>query len=146
MARADQGVFVVMDVIRFRGGPEQVEAAIVQTAIRDGTAVAVSLPQDPGQAGKSQVQHFTRLLAGFRVQCTPETGSKMTRAGPFAAQCNVGNVAILPGLWNAAFLAELSGFPDAGKDDQVDAASRAFLFLTSMPEPGRAIRVPLLHR
>ena len=42
-----------------------------------------------------------------------------------AAQAEAGNIDILEGDWNDAFLNELSIFP-AGAKDQTDAASRAF--------------------
>lgn len=145
MLRTEAGGFVVADVVRLRGGPEVVEAAIVNTAAQDGRDVAVSLPQDPGQAGKAQAEHLVRRLAGFRVRCTPESGSKATRAAPVAAQCNVGNVAVLRAPWTRAYLEELRGFP-GGKDDQVDATSRAFEALAVAPERGRMMGFPFMGR
>jgi predicted phage terminase large subunit-like protein len=116
----------VEDVKRFRGGPEEVEKQLVATAKVDGPDVYISLPKDPGQAGKSQVMYFTRVLSGFRVFDSPETGDKATRAAPFASQVNVGNVAIVRGEWNLPFLREVGSFPYGKHDDQVDAASRGF--------------------
>lgn len=118
--------FVVQDVVRLRGGPDEVEAAIVATAKRDGFGVTVGLPQDPGQAGKAQVLYLTRRLIGFSVESTPETGDKATRAAPVAAQVNVGNVSMIRAGWNAAFIDELAAFPSGSHDDQVDALSGAF--------------------
>ena len=126
MLRTPDGGYVVLDVVRFRGGPDEVEEAIVGTAKQDGRMVPISLPQDPGQAGKTQVLYLTRKLTGFTVSTSPETGDKETRASPYASQVNVGNVSIVRASWNAAYLDELSGFPSATKDDQVDASSRAF--------------------
>jgi predicted phage terminase large subunit-like protein len=116
----------VEDVVRLRGGPHEVEAAILAAAARDGRAVTVALPQDPGQAGKAQVQHLTRRLAGFTVVASPETGSKATRAAPVASQANVGNLAVVRAAWTRGFLAELADFPAGRHDDQVDALARAF--------------------
>lgn len=97
-------------------------------AVRDGVKTRISLPQDPGQAGKSQVLYLTRQLAGFSVSASPESGDKVTRAEPFAAQVNVGNVLLLDdGTWDtAAFLNEMKMFPNGRNDDQIDACSRAF--------------------
>jgi len=120
------GRLVVEDVMRLRGGPHEVEAAILAAAARDGRSVMVSLPQDPGQAGKAQVQHLTRLLSGYPVVSSPETGSKATRAAPVASQANVGNLAAVRAGWTRAFLAELADFPSGRHDDQVDALARAF--------------------
>ena len=126
LQRLPHGQYVVLDVIRFRGGPDEVEHVMLNTAQRDGRSVRVSVPQDPGQAGKQQVLYLTRRLAGFMVESTPETGDKATRAAPVASQVNVGNVSMVRGAWNRAFIDELAGFPSATKDDQVDALSRAF--------------------
>ncbi len=126
LLRTNAGGYVVLDVVRLRGGPDEVQHAIVNTAHQDGLSVRINLPQDPGQAGKAQVLSFTQSLAGFRVESSPETGDKATRAAPVASQVNVGNVSLVKADWNASFLDELSGFPNASKDDQVDALSRAF--------------------
>ncbi|HFE9896774.1 TPA: phage terminase large subunit, partial [Acinetobacter baumannii] len=97
-----------------------------QTAKIDGKKVSVRLPQDPGQAGKSQASSFVKLLAGYSVIAKPISGDKLTRAQPFAAQVNVGNVRMLKGEWNKDFIDELRHFPNGTHDDQVDAASDAF--------------------
>jgi predicted phage terminase large subunit-like protein len=127
------GRFIVADVTRVREGPDGVEATIVNTATQDGPAVRVGLPQDPGQAGKQQVLYLTRKLAGYRVESSPESGDKETRASPFASQVNVGNVCILRSEWNSAYLDELASFPGGLKDDQVDASSRAFAMISERP-------------
>jgi predicted phage terminase large subunit-like protein len=126
LLRASDSRFIVLDVTRLRGGPDEVEAAIVNTAKQDGHGVRISLPQDPGQAGKQQVLYLTRKLSGFRVDSSPETGDKATRASPVSSQVNVGNLCVVRGQWNRAFLDELAAFPSGTKDDQVDALSRAF--------------------
>ncbi|WP_315378165.1 phage terminase large subunit [Kingella denitrificans] len=88
----------------------------------------ISLPQDPGAAGKAQILYLTRQLAGFAVKSSPESGDKTTRAEPFTAQVNVGNVLVLDdGTWDtAALVAEMRLFPNGKHDDQIDALSRAF--------------------
>jgi predicted phage terminase large subunit-like protein len=127
----------IADVIRFREGPEFVEAALVNTAKNDGTACRISIPQDPGQAGKAQAQRFVGLLVGFTVTATPESGDKGTRANPLAAQVNVGNVYMLRASWNHALIEELRMFPNGENDDQVDAAARAFNeHATQLPHQG----------
>jgi len=126
IVRHGDGRYTIADVVRLQGGPAEVEAAIVNTATQDGRAVQIGLPQDPGQAGKSQVAYFTSKLAGYRVISSPETGSKETRAGPLASQAEVGNVSLLAGPWNRLLLDEMRDFPAGRHDDQVDALSRAF--------------------
>ncbi|GCD60263.1 hypothetical protein NBRC3280_2881 [Acetobacter pasteurianus NBRC 3280] len=126
MALYPDNRYGVLDVVRFRGDPTEVENAITNTAALDGKGVEVIIPQDPGQAGVAQARYLTGKLAGYRAQAVRETGDKATRAAPFASQVNAGNVFIVRAAWNAAFTEELKQFPAASHDDQVDAASGAF--------------------
>ncbi len=142
----DAGRYIVLDVVRLRGAPAEVERALLATAEADGRSVAIGLPQDPGQAGRAQILYLTRRLAGFVVRATPETGSKLVRAMPAAAQIDAGNVALLRAPWNQAFVEELRDFPHGVKDDQVDALARAFAMLTTQAPPARRISVPLFAR
>ena len=130
MGLLNDGRYVIADIARLQGGPHEVEAALVNTGKRDGLSVKVRIPQDPGQAGKSQVAYFIRQLSGHSVAAYPVTGDKITRAEPFAAQCNVGNVLMLRAPWNDAMIAEMRVFPNGAHDDQVDALSDAFAELT----------------
>ena len=106
-------------------------AAITNTAARDGRGTRIKLPQDPGQAGKMQVQHITRLLSGYSVTSSTISGDKVKRAEPFASQVNVGNIAMLRAEWNNALIAEMRMFPNGKNDDQIDASSDAFNELNS---------------
>lgn len=130
MVRLPDGRFCVADVTRLRGDPAQVEAAILATASQDGAQTEIILPQDPGQAGVAQARYLTSRLAGYRVQTVRESGDKATRAAPFAAQVNAGNVLVLRAAWTPHFLEELGTFPTGAHDDQVDAAAGAFTALT----------------
>ncbi len=74
----------------------------------------------------SQVAYLTAKLAGFDVRTSPESGDKVTRAMPFAAQVNVGNVDMVRCEGAQQYLDQLRHFPKGTFDDQVDASSRAF--------------------
>jgi predicted phage terminase large subunit-like protein len=126
LGRLPDGRFVIGDVVRLRVGPDERDAAMVNTASQDGKEVKVSIPQDPGQAGKTQVLYLTRALSGYTVKSSPESGDKITRAEPFAAQVNVGNVLMLRGDWNNQLISEMRMFPNGAHDDQIDSLSRAF--------------------
>lgn len=134
-AKGRDGYIYIVDVQHAQLGPDGVEKRIKQTAQMDGKAVAIRLPQDPGQAGKSQAKNFITMLSGFNVKAETVSGDKITRAQPFAAQVNVGNVKMLRGDWNKPFIEELRNFPNGKHDDQVDAASDAF---DEVNEPPRA--------
>lgn len=125
LGRMQDGRFVIADMVRLRGGPDERDAAIRNTAARDGKKVRISLPQDPGQAGKTQALYLTRMLSGYRVHTSPESGDKVTRAEPLAAQINVGNVLMLKAPWNDELINEMRMFPNGTHDDQVDGLSRA---------------------
>jgi len=125
IGRQKNGRFLIADVRRDRLSSAGVERLLINTASQDGYETMISIPQDPGQAGKSQASYYVQQLAGYTIRATPESGSKETRAGPLAAQAEAGNVDILEGAWNDAFFDELCIFPN-GTKDQVDAASRAF--------------------
>jgi predicted phage terminase large subunit-like protein len=143
---AHTGRYVVLDIVRLRGSPHEVVTTVVATAHRDGRSVSIGLPEDPGQAGKTQVAYFSGLLAGYYVTASRETGSKMTRAMPMASQVEARNLAIVQSKWNHAFLDELGDFPDGRKDDQVDALSRAFSMLTQSGAAARRLKTTHLAR
>ncbi|MEB3753813.1 phage terminase large subunit [Acinetobacter sp. MD2(2019)] len=126
MLRTKDNIFYITDMVRGQWGPDGVERTITQTAKMDGNDVSIRLPQDPGQAGKSQAKNFVTKLAGFDVKAEPVSGDKITRAQPFAAQVNIGNVKMLRGTWNKALIEELRYFPNGLNDDQVDGCSDAF--------------------
>lgn len=132
LGRDRQGQFYVGHSLTLREEGGSVRKTISATASADGRMVYISLPQDPGQAGKTQAQDFVKQLAGFKVHAEPETGDKITRAEPFAAQCEHGNVYIVEGDWNTPYLDELCTFPAGKLMDQVDASSGAFARLMNV--------------
>jgi predicted phage terminase large subunit-like protein len=137
LGRTAEGRYVVLDIVRLRGGPDEIEAAIVGTAQQDGRQVQIRLPEDPGQAGKAQALYYTRKLTGHIVTAQRETGDKATRASPVASQMNVGNIGMVRAAWNMAFRDELAAFPSGSHDDQVDALSGAFEIVGLKPTPIR---------
>ena len=121
------------DMIRFRGDPLMVENTIKATAKADGYSVPGSLPQDPGQSGKFQVTYLVGKLIGYDYTFSTESGDKATRASPLAAQAAAGNIFLVSGEWNNAFLSEAETFPAGRYKDQIDACSRAFARLLEDP-------------
>ena len=125
------GVYYIEHVTRDQVSPAGVEKMLKATAEQDGKRIKVRIPQDPGAAGKSNAAHQVKLLAGWDVKAAPETGSKEVRATPVSAQAEAGNIKLVRGPWNEAFLDEVSMFPNAAHDDQVDALSGAFAELVT---------------
>lgn len=133
LGRAPNGLIYVLDVKRDQLDPLEVEQMILKTAEQDGKGVKVALWQDPAQAGKFDVQHFTRLLMGYVVETHKATKNKVTFAKPFSSQWLAGNVRIVRGPWNDVFVNEHEAFPstsDNVKDDQVDGASAAHMTIS----------------
>lgn len=126
IGRAPDGRYIVVDNRWTQSTPAGVEKFIKNTASQDGKACIISLPQDPGQAGKSQVKSLALMLSGYNVRSSTETGDKVTRFSPFSAQCEAGNVDVLRGPWNERWFSQLEGFPSAKHDDAPDSTSRAF--------------------
>jgi predicted phage terminase large subunit-like protein len=126
IGRMENGRFVVLHATQLFEQAHKVRSAILALAAQDGFQTRVTIPQDPGQAGKDQSRSLVSSLAGYPVAIRRPSRDKVTRAEPFAAQWQAGNVDIVRGPWNGSFLDELEAFPDGVNDDQVDAAADAF--------------------
>jgi predicted phage terminase large subunit-like protein len=129
LGRDRNGGYWLLDMVRQRANPGDVEKLLLETAAGDGKRVKIGFGQDPGQAGKSQALHLVRALSAFTVRPATESGDKLTRFGPFSSQCRAGNVKILRGSWNDDLFHVLEGFPDLAHDDEVDACSGALEML-----------------
>jgi predicted phage terminase large subunit-like protein len=138
-------IVYVEDMTRARVEIEHAERLIEDTAHDDGQWVKQSLPQDPGQAGKSQKIHLAGKLAGLDFTFTPETGTKEDRAIPFASMWNSGNVRLVRGPWNSPFIEEMRNFPSGTYKDQIDATSRSFTEVSRhLVRPRRGLGMPII--
>lgn len=126
LGRCPDGRYIIADVTRMQGLPDEVKKALKNTAARDGGRIRQHIPQDPGQAGKAQVADLTKALSGHIVLSDPVSGDKVTRSEPFASQVNVGNVMMIKAEWNTPLVNELRVFPNGKHDDQADALADAF--------------------
>jgi predicted phage terminase large subunit-like protein len=129
LGRDKNGGYWLLDMMRTRANPGDVERLLLNTAEQDGNRVRIGFGQDPGQAGKSQALHLVRALSAYTARGAPESGDKLTRFGPFSSQCRAGNVKIRRGAWNEELFRVLEGFPDLAHDDEVDACSGALEML-----------------
>jgi len=133
------GVYYIIHIERFRYTPGPRDQMIKNTATSDGKRCRIRLPQDPGQAGKSQKMTLATLIDGYDFLILPVTGEKPVRARGLRAQAEVGNVKLLRGDWNEPFLEEISMFPGGSYDDQVDAAADAYNDLVAMSGTGAVL-------
>lgn len=134
LGRTYDNRYFIVDMVRDRWSTDDVDANVLATARRDGQSIPIHIPEDPGAAGKKSALAFVRMLAGFSVTAERMSGSKAERARPFSSQVNIGNVTIVRAHWNTALVKELKSFipdNDAGVDDQVDACSDAFNYLST---------------
>lgn len=136
---AYDGQYWIIDVLREKKSPAGIEKLIKLTAELDGKHVEVFMEQEPGSSGMNTISHYSRnILKGFAFRGVRSTGSKATRAKPFAAAVENNNVKLVRGAWNKAFIDECVIFPQPNyHDDQVDAAGGAFEQLNSSPGIGQ---------
>jgi len=126
MGRTANNILYIMDIRRMRGTPNTTEQLIKQTAELDGRAVKIRMEQEPGSSGIKAIDDYKRrVLMGYDFKGVPSTGSKEVRANPVASQAEAGNIKIVRGSWNTAFLDEIELFPQGSHDDICDALSGA---------------------
>lgn len=126
MGRDHVGSLFVLDVNAFRRDPAGVEAEVYRTAVSDGKQVRIRMEQEGGSAGKSVIQSYARLLAGWDFSGSRSTGPKAERVVPWAAAVGNEIVYLVRAPWNTAFVEQHRQFPAGRHDDQVDAAGAAF--------------------
>jgi predicted phage terminase large subunit-like protein len=128
MALAD-GVYFVEDVVHGQWSSGERDRVILDTARKDQMRygdVEIWAEQEPGSSGKDKALDFVKMLAGFRVNAEPSTGSKVARAEALSKQAEWGNVRVLRAAWTSKFINEMTDFPTGAHDDQVDSASGGF--------------------
>lgn len=129
IGKTTDGRYIIADCINRRLNADGVRTIIRNTAVLDKKKykrVRIRLSQDPGQAGKDQAEQYIKMLAGFNVTAEKESGSKETRAEPFAAQWQAGNVYVLIADWTDALISQYESFPESKFKDMVDAGSNGF--------------------
>lgn len=134
VGRCDQGYTYILDMVRFRDTPAAVRSTIASTADTDCIlypSTRVVVEQDPGAAGKSDVEMLMKALGRHDIRARPVTKAKLTRFLPFSAAAEGGMVRVVRGSWNDDFYNELEAFDGSGKgkDDIVDCASGGYLEL-----------------
>ncbi len=135
LGKRKNGRYVIADATNSRLKAEKVRNLVKQCAVADKAKykrVKIRMSQDPGQAGKEQAESYIKMLAGFSVVAVKESGSKESRAEPFAAQWQAGNVDVVAGSWTETLLGQYEAFPESKFKDLVDAGANAFNELERM--------------
>lgn len=137
--------YYLLDLKHFKGTPGEVQQLVRATADADREQwgeVTILVPQDPGQAGVDQIDTYSRILSGFTLKTRRPTGNKTTRAAPFSAQVEQGNVFLFAAAWNELVIKEHEQFPDGPHDDIVDANSDAINELAEAYDPFAGYGIP----
>lgn len=127
------GRLVVSDVRRGQWSTFDRETRIRQTAEVDnsgGYRCETWVEQEPGSGGKESAERTVLNLRGFMAYADRVTGAKETRAEPYSAQQQAGNVSLVAAPWNQAFIDEHETAPNGKYKDQWDAAAGAFMKVT----------------
>lgn len=143
MAITKDDDIIIMDakVIAKSGAKKNLD--IKNTVKADGRDIEQFVAQDPASGGKVQARQMIKLMKGYNARAVIEKGDKVSRAEPFSAQAEAGNVYLIKGAWNKDYLDELEVFPNAKRKDQVDASANAYAQLlkkkTSNPNNGSGL-------
>lgn len=136
LGRRPNGRVVIADVIRVRKKASIIRELVLATALADGPECWIQVPQDPGQAGKEQIDSYRELLRGFALFSRTILRKKTTVAEPAAAAWQRGTIELVVAPWNEEVLSELDRFPTTGvHDDCADALSGGFNLLPSASTP-----------
>jgi predicted phage terminase large subunit-like protein len=146
----ERNLMVLEHMVHGRWSPATVQDRVVETARADGPDVIQWIEQDPGQAGKAQVQNYKTVLSGIaRCEGNVPTGPKEVRAQAFEILVEQQRCAVVDGPWVRSFFDECeswgagadddaldrvsTGAEDGIHDDQIDACSGATQVLTITP-------------
>lgn len=122
--------FYIEDVVRGQWSTGQRDRTMLQTAQLDETAygkgkVEIYFEKELGSSGVDAATAVIKMMQAYPIHADPATGSKITRAGPLRSQAEAGNVYLVKGSWNKAYLDEAGVFPNGTYKDQVDGTSGA---------------------
>jgi len=124
--------FYIEDVIRGQWGSGEVEANVTLAAQMDGYQVAIRIEEEGGASGKLTIGTFARMLRDYDFAGRRARGPKHGRWRRMVGAMERGNMYVVEGDWNQAFIRELTVLPGGTHDDQADAAAGAYAELVDM--------------
>jgi predicted phage terminase large subunit-like protein len=127
----EDGLTYIRDVQRFRLSPGSRDRRIAATAFSDGREVEIWEEHEPGASGVAQIAAHRQMLSAYAFRGDRKDVHTDVRASVLASHAEGGRVKVVAGPWNGEFWDELEAYPLGAHDDQVVAASGAYLKLTS---------------
>lgn len=130
MSRTSDGRIFVEDAVHDRVSSYGRDNLMFNTAVLDGIkygdAVEIWHEREPGSGGLDSARATNRLLGRWPVHDEAPTGNKDVRMEPFRAQCEAGNVYLVVGKWNEAYINQMCAIPNGQYRDMGDASSQAY--------------------
>ncbi len=123
------GEYSVIDICRGRWSASEIEEYVKACAADDGTEVDIIIEEEKGAAGKNLISLFASVLPEHCVTASSCTGSKIVRSRKASTRVEQRRVSLHHATWNAVFVDEADGFPEAKHDDMVDTFSAAVNYL-----------------
>ena len=121
------GVFYLQHVTNDMIDAKEVEKRLRAVIGSDGPYITVGMPQDPGQAGKFQIEYYRQKFSGYHFYSCIESGTKEGRAKPASALAEKRLIKVVEGHWNETFFTQGENFPK-GRKDIIDALSGAITY------------------
>ncbi len=137
LGRDPRGNFYLADMQRWQREPSTSEMGMRACAFLDSRRVPVRVEKEGGAEAKYAIRHFrNNVFPGFNFHGIGVTGKgkKVVRAAPVASIADAGQLFMVQGAWNDDFLDEIELFPDSLHDDQVDALSGAYGYLSAQAQ------------
>lgn len=133
------GCYYIGDIIKVQKAPGDLEKLIYETAVADGYGCAIRMEEEGGSSGIANTERYAKnILRGFDYAGIKPVVSKVERARPAAAACQVGTVFLSNRCRHITDLyAQLEAFPNGANDDIVDGFSGAFAYFK--PRMGRLV-------
>ena len=129
-------VHTLLDVWRGRAGFHELRAA-VWTFIRRYVPSAVLIEDTAsGPALACEIHPQSNMT----VETITPHGSKIERLKLHIGRIRAGQVALAQGPWTSDYIDELTRFPDADFDDQVDATTQYLSWAANSPTPTKRFR------
>ena len=125
--------YYVTDCLAVRKAPADIDKLVRSVAENDRLHARTNQRKyfmrweiEPGSAGKRESYRAVTSLDGFDAAGKISTGDKLSRASALGAQALIGNIKLLKGAWNEAWLTHMHHQPDFDHDDIMDASAGAY--------------------